>query len=55
MQPLRDLSRRILVVDDDESIVDLVSTRLMIGGYNVVTAPMASRRSARSPTLSPRP
>ncbi|MGH6964129.1 MAG: response regulator [Phenylobacterium sp.] len=38
MRPLHDLSRKILVVDDDESIVDLVSTRLMIAGYNVCTA-----------------
>ena len=38
MQPLRELSRKILVVDDDESIVDLVSTRLIIGGHNVCVA-----------------
>jgi len=39
MQPLRDLMpRRVLVVDDDESIVDLISTRLIIGGYKVATA-----------------
>ena len=39
MQPLFDLApRRILVVDDDESIVDLISTRLIIGGYKVATA-----------------
>jgi DNA-binding response OmpR family regulator len=39
MQPLRELSRKILVVDDDESIVDLVSTRLIIGCHNVCVAP----------------
>ncbi|MDB5423115.1 MAG: hypothetical protein JWQ29_531, partial [Phenylobacterium sp.] len=39
MQPLHDLKPyRILVVDDDDSIVDLVSTRLIIGGYKVATA-----------------
>jgi len=39
MQPLLDLMpRRVLVVDDDESIVDLISTRLIIGGYKVATA-----------------
>lgn len=39
MQPLFDLApRRILVVDDDDSIVDLISTRLIIGGYKVATA-----------------
>ena len=39
MQLLRDpAARKILVVDDDESIIDLLSTRLAIAGYNVVTA-----------------
>lgn len=39
MQPLRDLKPRcILVVDDDSDIVDLITTRLIIGGYKVVTA-----------------
>jgi two-component system OmpR family response regulator len=37
MQPLPD-ARRILVVDDDESIVDLVSTRLQIAGYRALSA-----------------
>jgi DNA-binding response OmpR family regulator len=36
MQPLRELApRRVLVVDDDDAIVDLVATRLIIGGYKV--------------------
>jgi two-component system OmpR family response regulator len=39
MQLLRDpAARKILVVDDDESIVDLLSTRLAIAGYRVFTA-----------------
>lgn len=39
MQPLRSpKARRVLVVDDDEGIVDLVSTRLIIGGYGVTVA-----------------
>ena len=39
MQLLHDpAARKILVVDDDESIIDLLSTRLAIAGYNVVTA-----------------
>jgi DNA-binding response OmpR family regulator len=38
MRPLHDLSHKVLVVDDEESIVDLVSTRLMIGGYTVCVA-----------------
>lgn len=39
MQLLRDpAARKILVVDDDESITDLLATRLAMAGYNVVTA-----------------
>jgi DNA-binding response OmpR family regulator len=38
MPPLRDAPRRLLVVDDDISILELVSTRLTLAGYAVVTA-----------------
>lgn len=38
MSPLRDAPRRLLVVDDDVSILELVSTRLTLGGYMVLTA-----------------
>ena len=39
MRPLHDLKpRQILVVDDDSDIVDLISTRLIIGGYQVAIA-----------------
>jgi DNA-binding response OmpR family regulator len=39
MQPLPESNGpRILVVDDDESIVDLVATRLMMAGYRTIKA-----------------
>jgi two-component system OmpR family response regulator len=38
MPQLRDAPRRVLVVDDDASIRELVSTRLTIAGYAVQTA-----------------
>ncbi len=37
MPPLRETIRRVLVVDDDASIRDLVSTRLTLAGYVVLT------------------
>ena len=38
MPPLRETARRILAVDDDVSILELVSTRLTLAGYEVFTA-----------------
>jgi DNA-binding response OmpR family regulator len=39
MQPRRELkSRRMLVVDDDDAVLDLLTTRLILGGYRVTTA-----------------
>jgi DNA-binding response OmpR family regulator len=38
MPPPPDVRRRVLVVDDDVSILELVSTRLTLAGYVVLTA-----------------
>jgi len=39
MRPLHDLKpRQILVVDDDSDVIDLITTRLIVGGYKVATA-----------------
>ena len=38
MQPRREGPRRLLVVDDEVSILELVSTRLALAGYTVLTA-----------------
>ena len=38
MTPFRDAPRRMLVVDDDVSILELVSTRLTLAGHMVLTA-----------------
>ena len=38
MPPPREGPRRLLVVDDDVSILELVSTRLTLAGYQVLTA-----------------
>jgi DNA-binding response OmpR family regulator len=38
MPPLREIQRRVLVVDDDSSILELVRTRLTLAGYVVLAA-----------------
>jgi DNA-binding response OmpR family regulator len=38
MPPLRETVRRVLVVDDDSSILELVRTRLTLAGYMVLAA-----------------
>jgi DNA-binding response OmpR family regulator len=38
MPPLRETVRRVLVVDDDVSILELVGTRLTLADYTVLTA-----------------
>lgn len=39
MQPLPEVGpRRVLVVDDDDAIVDLVATRLILAGYKAAVA-----------------
>jgi DNA-binding response OmpR family regulator len=38
MTPFRNAPRRMLVVDDDVSILELVSTRLTLAGHTVLTA-----------------
>ena len=38
MPPLRDAGRRLLVVDDDPAILELVCTRLTIAGHTVLNA-----------------
>jgi DNA-binding response OmpR family regulator len=38
MPPLRETQRRVLVVDDDSSILELVRTRLTLAGYVVLAA-----------------
>jgi DNA-binding response OmpR family regulator len=38
MPPLREVPRRMLVVDDDPAILDLVCTRLTIAGHTVLSA-----------------
>jgi two-component system OmpR family response regulator len=53
MAPMTDTSARVLVVDDEQSITDLVAMALKYEGFTVQTAPTA--RAARQAVLDFRP
>jgi DNA-binding response OmpR family regulator len=51
--PASEIGRRILVVDDDKAILELVSTRLTLAGYNVFSARNGHEALTRLSSLRP--
>ena len=51
--PAIDAGRRILVVDDDKAVLELVSTRLTLAGYNVFGARNGHEGLSRLSSLRP--